>query len=548
MQRLIGVLLASSLCICVSQKVSAQNAAGHLTTTVYTPQNAPAAPRLEDLPLRASVSQYGITWTFAEPARVGQFINGDYYIVGPVTVTAIDPAPRVGAEVGVDELDANEREWAARGRLKPGDRVRNGSMVNPPAREQVAYDSGIRNYFTPRLVSKPPYALQPGDALVSTISLRVNEKNEFPYEGHGRPAGGRVRGVDDNSPVKIAAILTCVTAPQPADAFRSGLCDRKQVIYLARNLKRDLLKSLPQPRSAPRLATWVRIYERPWVNPGIFGFEQPMNNMPLYGQWVGQAASVSALLLMLDYPAEQKEALLIRVMQVGLDYWSMVKGGHPGWEGWGGHGSGRKFPIVFAGLLLGDAEMAAPTIAFPKVNFGEDNQTAYGTSWTGAQVVFAGHSGIHADGSVPRRRWGPYEHLHPSEWNKEGMAGSTSEAYRRANTSTSWVGQALIIHMLGAHKQWNHPPFFDYVDRWMFEEDTEFRREVGRHLPGSEIKDHQRWAIQGQAWEPFVTEMWSQYRQSPGMPPIDGWKQKHDDAFYRQAVEKVKAGAPAANP
>ena len=53
---------------------------------LYTKDNPPATPRLEDLELKASVSQWGITWTFDKPARVGQFVNGDFYVVGPVTV------------------------------------------------------------------------------------------------------------------------------------------------------------------------------------------------------------------------------------------------------------------------------------------------------------------------------------------------------------------------------------------------------------------------------------------------------------------------------
>ncbi|NTV38170.1 MAG: serine hydrolase, partial [Anaerolineales bacterium] len=40
--------------------------------------------------------------------------------------------------------------------------------------------------------------------------------------------------------------------------------------------------------------------------------------------------------------------------------------------------SGRKFPILLSGILLGDERMASPTKAFPKVEFGEDNQTRYG--------------------------------------------------------------------------------------------------------------------------------------------------------------------------
>ena len=316
-----------------------------------------------------------------------------------------------------------------------------------------------------------------------------------------------------------------MAAAQPADAFRPAFCDTTNHVYLARALKRDLLKTLPRPEKTPKLDTWVRVFQRPWVNLGFFGFDQPMESMPHYGQWVGQAQSMAGLMLMLDFPPAEKERLLINVVQVGIDYWGAVSNGHPGWQGWGGHGSGRKFPIVFAGILLGDETMASPTKAFPKCNFGEDNQTMYGDCWTGAKVCFAGHSGVHhGDGSIPRKQWGPYEHMHPSQWDKNGMKNMQSEAYRRANSSSSWPGQALVIHMLKAEKQWNHDAFFDYVDRWMYEDDKEFRPIIGKHFPKLNITDQQRWACQGQAWEPFVTTMFFAYRTAPGMPPTDGWK------------------------
>jgi hypothetical protein len=258
---------------------------------------------------------------------------------------------------------------------------------------------------------------------------------------------------------------------------------------------------------------------------------------------------MASLMLMLDFPAAEKEPLLIGMVQVGIDYWGAVKNGHPGWEGWGGHGSGRKFHVVFAGVLLGDDEMASPTKAFPKVDFGEDDQTAYGDCWTGAKVVFAGHSGIHNDGSVPRMQWGPYEHLKPDQWKENGLNGSQSEAYRRANSSTSWVGQALVIRMLKAEKQWNHDAFFDYVDRWMFEDDKDFRVEINKSFPKLNLVGTGTWAFQGQAWEPFATEMWKLHRTDPGMPPTDGWKKPHDDSFYKAAMEKMKGkSAPAAQP
>jgi len=232
--------------------------------------------------------------------------------------------------------------------------------------------------------------------------------------------------------------------------------------------------------------------------------------MPHYGQWVGQAQSMAGLMLMLDLPLTQKERLLINMIQVGIDYWGLVCNGHPGWPGWGGHGSGRKFPIVFAGLLLGDSKMVAPTKTFPKVEFGEDNQTMYGEGWTGAKALFAGHSGIQSRTGKPERpQWGPYEHLHPSKWTRRN---AQSEAYRRANTSSSWVGQALVIRLLKAEWAWDHQAFFDYVDRWMTEDDKEFRRVIMQSWPELGLTEKARWNRQGYTWEPFVKTMWDLYR------------------------------------
>src|SRR5437763_284412 len=70
-------------------KLVAADPAVNRPVVVYTQDNAPKAPALEDLPLKPSVSQYGITWTFDKPARVGQFVNGDWYVVGPVIVSDI---------------------------------------------------------------------------------------------------------------------------------------------------------------------------------------------------------------------------------------------------------------------------------------------------------------------------------------------------------------------------------------------------------------------------------------------------------------------------
>lgn len=135
----------------------------------------------------------------------------------------------------------------------------------------------------------------------------------------------------------------------------------------------------------------------------------------------------------------------------------------------GGHGNGRKWPIVFSGMLFGDGEMASPTVAYPEARFGEDMHTAfaddlpYGNAWCGATVVYTGHMGVWNGETVSDNPgWGPYEHLPPDQWEWRG-----GEGYRRCCTSISWVGQALAARLMDAQENWHHDALFAYADRWM---------------------------------------------------------------------------------
>jgi hypothetical protein len=484
------------------------------TTLVFTKDNASKTESKTFL--RSRVTQYGITWAFDQKVSVGQFVNGDYYVVGPVTVVAIDPQPLFGKDVPASELDSGERATSA---------VRNGSMLNPVARQETGFDSGTRSYFKAHTTARLPIQLRPGDTLISSISLKKGEKCNFvmPEWSHG------TRADEDNCPTRVAAVLTCVGEKLPADAFRPGYCDRGTTIYLARNLKRDKLPVLARIGGTPEPAKFAEVFQKPWVNLGFFGFDEPQENMPHYGQAVGEAVSDAGVLLCLDFKPDEKEKLLINFIQVGIDYWSMVKNGHPGWEGWGGHGSGRKFPIVFAGYMLGDADMISPTRRFPRVEFGEDNQTMYDKCWTGARVVFAGHSGISTrTGKPPRPQWGPYEHLRPAEWDKNGMKNLQSELYRRANSSCAWVGEALVLRLLKLEKAWSHDAFFDYVDRWMYEDDKPACAEIAKIFPQhAELSNPSKdWCHEGYTGDlSFVKPVWEKYRTSV-QASIDGWKGK----------------------
>ncbi|MFW6058542.1 MAG: hypothetical protein ACODAQ_00085 [Phycisphaeraceae bacterium] len=467
---------------------------------IYTAENAPEAPSLDELERVESITQYGITWTFSEPVPAGQFVTGDWYVVGPVTVTGIDPDPLFGQEV----VEHPDWELVDKPRLSEvsdehrKDRwARHGSMLNPPTdSDEGAYDSRLAHgFYNADLFDEPPIEMQPGDALVSTISAPGPLRD---YRGHGQP-------------VLAAAVLTCMDAPVPADAFRPSYVDKQNRIYLARNLRRELLHSLPLPSSAPEeLSEWARAFQRPWVEHVRWGYGNAALNMPRYGREMVHNISTAALLLHLDYPAAEKEPLLIHYVQYGIDTFGFLRdeGGRDDlFRGHGGFGGGRKWALIFSGMMLDDTAMREPSKTRPEFKFAEDMQVVAGEPWSGGAVAFESHP-IHVDA--------PTELAHPSEWDT-----FRSEGYRRCCTSKMWVGQALAAHMMRAVDYWGDELFFAYVDRWMTE-DHLAQLEVLKKAMGDEFPGHyQRILDRGEMGDalspPLMREMWERYRHD--LPP-----------------------------
>ena len=177
----------------------AGNSTGNFTVTATsvadTSKTAPAsvaitAPGSNPSPGTAtSITKDGVTWTFSAPVPVGQFVNGDYYVVGPVTITAISPEPTTSSP------------------------YMNGSVKNlPTANGKSGFDSRLNDgtdeswWFDATLRSYPPIALNPGDALVSSISLPTI---------HSVPEVMRASDMSA-SPVASASVLTVLSSAPPA--------------------------------------------------------------------------------------------------------------------------------------------------------------------------------------------------------------------------------------------------------------------------------------------------------------------------------------------
>ena len=479
-----------------------------LTLTMLAAVARADTPALDALPLKDAVEQGGIIWHFDEPARVGQFVNGDYYVVGPVTVTAIDPAPRDGLNGAVKNL-------------------------SPQPHNRSGFDHRTQsNRYEASLRSELPITLEPGDSLMSSISADEDMLRS------GERAMTRLLNMRERHASRVwsYAMLTCLAEPVPADTFRPGYADRQHRLYRASDLQTWRLHNLAHVEPTPDIDAWADAFRQPWLDIVFFHFDSAVAYQPHYARENARAEAFATLLLNLDFPEEKKRPLLINFVQHGIDLWSIVRDGeHRGWHANGGHGSGRKWAIVFAGLMLGNEAMASPSVTNPEIRFGQDMQTMYDKAWTGADVVYAGHRGVWQGEPVadnPAQQ--PYEHLHPSQWHTETYhyhwldeptTHYVGERYRRSINSKAWVGMALAGRIMRAEEAYAHDAFFDYVDRWMTEDDEPLRdaimQAIDTDATAHDYRDRQYHA--GQAHDPFIEAMWHAYRDNlPAHPQRDG--------------------------
>ncbi|PIE25620.1 MAG: hypothetical protein CSA62_00450, partial [Planctomycetota bacterium] len=366
-------------------------------------------------PLRLKqLSQHGITWHFAHPVQAGRYVNGDWWVLGPVKVERVSPLPSHG---------------------------RHGSMRNPPCGKGriQGYDSRIYGYDA-KSAARFPLALRPGDSLVSSISV-LGSRQKHIY----RPIN---QGSASRSWLRSCAILSCVSKAPTPDSFRPAYVGPKRQ-HRASSIQWQLLPGVRKLPSSTHPAKFARMFERPWLDhlAGWVGRAlHPYENMPDYGRDIALCTGEGALILLQDYSRTELRPLMIPYLQLGIDLFGLQQAGHS-WSADGGHGNGRKWPIIFAGLMLKDPAMQkAPGL------FSEDLQTAYSRGWNGTPVVFrmAGK--------------GSHESKVPASWDARARK---DEIYRRCCTSSVFVAHALAAHLMNATELWNDPAFFLYVERWM---------------------------------------------------------------------------------
>ncbi|MCK5941674.1 MAG: hypothetical protein KAI24_06880, partial [Planctomycetes bacterium] len=425
--------------------------------------------------LASSITQHGITWQFSQPESVGQFANGDWWVEGPVQIVSISPPSQ-----------------------QIGGRTINGSMLNP---NQTQIEQGLHGYdsnlYGPYAGSRYQQSLNVAWGVSASNPLELNANSSListiSWTSTSAPPSGSF------SQLKTAAVLTVLSETPVAGAFRPPYSGNdKTVRHCEADLDYSALASIASASQQPDFATTAARFERVWLDhhaSWTARYLHPIDNMPDYGRDFTSLYGTGALLLQTDVPNSQKRQLLIRLTQIGIDFWGNVQNGGA-WSGVGGQCSGRKFPILFAGRVLNDAQMLALGATHPSgyygpghpnnaSQFGEDCQTFY-VQQTSPGTFNWGHGGFDAS-HIGMPEWGNSHTQYPSNDNVlwEG------DPYRRCCTANAWVGQTLAARVMGLQGAWAHPAYFDYMDRFM------------------QIEPAGEWT---RSWEPWQGNMWDLHR------------------------------------
>ncbi len=396
-----------------------------------------------------AVSHYGITWTFSADRPAGAFANGEPWVVGPVTITNINPNPS-------QSVSGTE----------------NGSMINPMPRTNQGFDSKINGYrdnmmdvtyeAAKNVALSFPFSLQPGDVLVSSKSV---QPSAYPYF------------------LKTVCALTVLSAAPPSGSFRPSIFGTSRTVkWNVSQVNWSVLKNYAAVPSTPTKAEiegmepalpWFE-----WMGNWQGGIYQAGDNTAdgnkQYGRETAGKFGQVGLWLNTNQPLADKQDIAIKMVQNGIDIYEYVKAYElnttapfaTAFYHDGGHKCGRKLPLVMAAMMLNDPDLKV-LAGNPEV-FQEDTQTFIvqqsdvgrvlwvappGDSWYGREFL------QYTQADVGMGDWGIRHRFEPLYDNRSG-----SSTYRSVVTP-GMMGPWLAAYLMGAQSIWNHPAAFAYMER-----------------------------------------------------------------------------------
>jgi hypothetical protein len=300
-------------------------------------------PRITSPITNTTISLNGLSVTFQSSAQMGQYANGDWWIVGPVTMTATSP---------------------------PWDGQCHGFEINPSSKASPGFDYRLDMYLprTPAL----PLIVQPGSSIVKVESLDCPNTTLRYF-------------------LNKAVVFTVLQQPPPNNgqfSMRPNYFGAIKYDYDVRNIDFSMLPRIrptPPLPHAPTLADLVADFapERlrfDHIEDSAGSDMHPESTMPYYGADVAINFNRAMLRLLYDDVSTTADGkcAVYRFLQSGIDYLAAMRQDGLCFHSDGGIKLGRKLPIIMAVTMLGDtvAEAFVLNRTGWKTNcFHEDGQT-----------------------------------------------------------------------------------------------------------------------------------------------------------------------------
>jgi hypothetical protein len=389
-----------------------------------------------------------VTWTITGTPLSGTYANGDPWVVGPVTITAISPQA------------TNADGW-----WQHGTQVNAAIGTGPQGFDSSMPEGGQGPGYSAVLNVDPGHTKSPLVLTEGTVIKSISRST--------RPS---VRGTGSRPQLVGMEYLTVVRTAPPPGAFRPPpVGTDKRSAWTTKDLDHSILRNLPALAGAPEKSVVENWFLRPWPsfildNQGRW--THPMDNMPEYGRDFGRRLGQGGLVLHTNIG--DKTTLYIRMVQIGIDTHATVKDKNF-FTGFGAINSGWKWPVLLAGLGLKDEgikTVASGGITTPgsapnanRLKFAFDRQTWYVLPSDVGRVMYS------ADGR--KRETYREEHVGLPEWGEQHWKqavrdGSNWNAYYR-NIAFAGDFSGILSGVLtkGGTEAWGWPATIEYLDRYV---------------------------------------------------------------------------------
>lgn len=361
-----------------------------------------------------SINQYGVTWTFDKSYEFGTFANGDYWVVGPVTITNIKP-----------EFTGTRAGWE----------------VNPTSDGSQGFDTNAGN-FSAGLVPSLPYVASGGQSIVKQVP------NQTPTT---------------NSVTTSMAVLTVVSSKPPdngASVFRPPYAGTDKSYYYLSNIKSDRLLSIPTTSSGMSYVDLEAWFKRPHIELGAGGsarlLRTPVPNE--YGPAVAGAVNAAIAKLNGTDSLQTKWQALIWVIQAGIDRYHCAVTGQT-WPSGTGHEPGHKLSVAFAAYMLDDQGMKDEV----SKTFWWENRWVRDALWGGAATELQYWSYMAIDPGYNLEYGDPYRYIDGGNNLKRQVNGYQIITAHNIKGAACW-----LLYYPSMQAWWSDSAnFISYAERWV---------------------------------------------------------------------------------